>query len=126
MKKFVNRVLVFGLIFGSMTTFALAQSIKKQVTFFEPVKVNGVVVKAGTYDAAFDEESGQLIISKGKRIIAKAPARLEKLDKDSRSVYALWDVGGNTKPKVLTSVTLKDGNQAKLINAGDTKAEGAQ
>src|SRR6266699_2691942 len=109
MKKFVNRVLVFGLIFGSMTTFALAQSIKKQVTFFEPVKVNGVVVKAGTYDAAFDEESGQLIISKGKRIIAKAPARLEKLDKDSRSVYALWDVGGNTKPKVLTSVTLKDG-----------------
>jgi hypothetical protein len=124
MRKFVNRLIIFGLIFGSMAAVALAKPIKKQVTFAEAVKVNGVLVKSGTYDVAFDEETGQLTIFKGKRTVAKAAAGLEKLNKNSRVVYALWSPDeSNTEPKVLTSITLRDGNQAKLVNAGDAKAE---
>jgi len=118
---------LFALIYGSLTMVALANPIRKQVTFMEPVKVNGVLVKAGTYDVAFDEGTSELTISKGKLTIAKATARLEKLEKSSRTVYALWsDVNSYNEPKVLTSVTVRNGTQAKLVNAGDTKAAGAQ
>jgi hypothetical protein len=124
MKNFVNRVIIFGLIFGSMTAVALAKPIRKQMTFSEPVRVNGVIVKPGTYDVAFDEETKELTISKGKRVIAKAPAQLEKLNKDTHVVYELsTDDLNSTEPKVLTRVGLKGRIQAKLLSEADVKAE---
>jgi hypothetical protein len=127
MNKFVKRVISFCLLFGALTFVAWAKSGRKQVTFLEPVKVNDILIKAGTYDATFDEESGQLIIFKGSRAIAKAPARLEKTEKNSRTVYVLADgEKGAGEPKVLTSITLRDGTRAKLVNPGDNRAEGSQ
>jgi hypothetical protein len=125
MKEFVNRVIVLGLIFVSMTTVAIAKPIRKQVTFSEPVKVNGVLVKPGTYDVAFDEEKGELRISKGKRVLAKAPAQLEKVSKDSHILYELSsDDVDSTEPKVLARVGLKERLQAKLLNEADVNVGG--
>jgi uncharacterized protein with WD repeat len=127
MRDFVNCAIMFVLIFGSMTVVAMAKTIKKQVTFYEPVEVNGTIVKAGTYDVVFDDETGNLTILKGKREMAKGAAHLEKVKKDSRTVYEVWsDPGDDARTKVLTSVQLRDGNQARILTARDTKAEGAQ
>jgi len=127
MRDFVNCAIMFALIFGSMTVVAMAKTIKKQVTFYEPVEVNGTIVKAGTYDVVFDDETGYLTILKGKQQVAKGAAHLEKVNKDSRTVYVLWSFpGDDARTKVLTSVKLKDGNQARILTARDTKAEGAQ
>jgi hypothetical protein len=127
MRDFVNCAIMFVLIFGSMTVVAMAKTIKKQVTFYEPVEVNGTIVKAGTYDVVFDDEKGNLTILKGKQEVAKGAAHLEKVNKDSRTVYELWSFpGDDARTKVLTSVKLKDGNQARILTARDTKAEGAQ
>jgi hypothetical protein len=122
MIKFVNRLIAVGLIVGSMSVIGMAKEIKKQVTFDEPVKVNGTVIKAGTYQVIFDEATSELTIFKGKKVQAKASASLEKLDKRSEQVYTLL-TEANPESKVLTSVSLGNGNQAKLVNAGDTKAE---
>lgn len=127
MRDFLNRVIIFGLIFGSMTAVALGKPLRKKITFTEPVKVNGVLVKPGSYQVEFDDETRELTISKGKRVIAKAPAQLEILNKDSQFMYELLgDDVSSKEPKLLTRVGLKDRIQAKLLNAADVKAEGVR
>ena len=121
MIKFVNRIIAVGLIVGSMFVIGMAKEIKKQVTFDEPVRVNGTTIKAGTYEVTFDEATSELTIFKGKKVQAKASASLEKLEKGSKQVYSLL-TDANSESKVLTSVNLGNGNQVKLVNAGDTKA----
>ena len=127
MRDFLNRVIIFGLIFGSMTAVALGKPLRKQISFTEPVKVNGVLVKPGSYQVEFDDETRELTISKGKRVIAKAPAQLEIHNEDSRFVYELLsdDIKSN-EARLLTRVGLKDRIQAKLLNAADVKAEGVR
>ncbi|HVQ36962.1 MAG TPA: hypothetical protein VMS31_05490 [Pyrinomonadaceae bacterium] len=126
MRTFIVRIIFAGLILASMTVIGLAKENKRQVTFDEPVKVNGTLVKAGTYEVIFADETGQLTIFKGKKSVAQASARLEKLETKTGQRYAVWsEVGNSDEPKVLTSVTLQDGYQAKLVNAGDLKAEGS-
>jgi hypothetical protein len=127
MKSFMIRVILFGLILGSMTAVALAKSIKKQMTFSEPVRVNGVIVRPGTYDVAFDEETRELTIFKGKRVIARSPAQLEKLDEDSHVAYELKrDDLNDSEPKLLTRVGLKRRIHAKLLNGAGVKTESIQ
>jgi hypothetical protein len=122
MIKFVNRIIVVGLMVGSMSVIGMAKEIKKQVTFDEPVRVNGTLIKPGTYQVTFDEATSELTIFKGKKVQAKATARVETLPKGSEQVYALL-TEANADSKVLTSISLGKGNQAKLVNAGETKAE---
>ena len=120
MRKAMIRTLVLGLILGAFSAVGTAKENKRHITFDEPVTVNGTLVKAGNYEVVFTDETGQLTIFKGKKEIAQSGARLEKMEKDTGQVYSVW---GSKEPKVLTSVTLKDGYQAKLVNAGLPNAE---
>jgi hypothetical protein len=127
MIKLITRTMVLGLILGSMCIIGVAKENKKHVTFDEPVTVNGTLVKPGTYAVVFDDVTGQLTIFKGKKEIAKASARLEKLERDTGQVYSSWsNASKSEEPGVLTSVTMKDGYQAKLVNAGEMRTEGSQ
>jgi len=101
---------------------ALAKEIKKQVTFSDPVVVNGTLVKKGTYDAVFNDETNELSIVKGRKVIARAPAQLEKRTVRDRAVYETRDNAGDSNNAVLVSVTLKDGNQATIANGGNGNA----
>lgn len=121
MIRVINRIIVLGLIVAAIAVVGMAKEIKKQVTFGEPVKVNGTLVKAGTYKVSFDETTSELTIFKDKKVLAKASAQLEKLDKRSGVYWLLSNAG--TEPQTLTAVSLGNGNRAKLVNTGDTKAE---
>ena len=125
MIKLINRLVVMVLAGAIASGVALAKEIKKQVTFSDPVVVNGTVVKKGTYDAVFDDQSNELSIVKGDKIVAKAPAKLEKREERDHAVYTTRAQDGSTNV-VLLSVTLKDGNQATIVNSGDANAGGAQ
>jgi hypothetical protein len=126
MKKLANRIaliLVLGVITSGLT---FAKAIRKQVTFSEPVVLNGTLVKAGSYNVAFDDESGELTISKGKKVVASAPARLEKVAEKSRSSYEYRnETDGAAVTAVLVSITFEDGNQATIDTNGESKG-GAQ
>src|SRR6185436_20604029 len=102
MRKAMIRTLVLGLILGSFSVFGMAKENKRRVTFDAPVTVNGTLVKAGNYEVVFADETGQLTIFKGKKQIAQAPARLEKIEKDNGQVYAIWgNPASSNEPKVL-------------------------
>jgi hypothetical protein len=127
MTKYMIRAIVLSLIMGSISIIGMAKEIKRHVTFDEPVTVNGTLVKSGNYDVVFDDATGQLTIFKGKKEIAKASARLEKLERNTEQVYGAWsNATDSSEPKILMSVTLKDGYLAKLVNTGQMNAEGSQ
>jgi hypothetical protein len=77
MKSIMNRMLVVLLVGALTSVVALAKVQKHRVTFDSDIKVNGTVVKKGTYDVKFDDQSGQLTIAKNGKVVAQAMARLE-------------------------------------------------
>jgi predicted aspartyl protease len=79
-------VSVFVLIGIITSGVAFARTIRKEVTFGEVVAVNGAVVKKGSYNVMFDDQTNEVTMSKGRRVMAKAPAQLEPRDRD-HSIY---------------------------------------
>jgi hypothetical protein len=128
MKRFVNRMVIILMVGAMASVLAFGKTTKKEVTFDKAVMVNGTVVKPGTYSVAFDDETGELTINKSTKVVARTQARLEKLEGRSQVDYQTRaEAGGPTEAPVLVSVTLKDRNQATIVNAGDSnKGESAQ
>ena len=122
MIKLVDRLVVMVLVGAIASGVALAKEIKKQVTFSDPVVVNGTLVKKGTYDAVFNDQTNELSIVKGGKVVASAPAQLEKRAGRDRAIYETRDKEGDSNNAVLVSVTLKDGNQATIVNSGNGNA----
>ena len=121
MIRLVNRLVVVVLVGAIASGVALAKEIKKKVTFSQPVVVNGTPVKKGTYDAVFDDQTSELSIVKDGKVVARAPAQLEKRVQRDRAVYVTRTEEGDSTKSVLISVTLKDGNQATIVMATRTQ-----
>ena len=78
MRKYVNRFVVLLVVCALSSSMALAAEQSKKVTFRSDVKLNGTVIKKGTYQVSFDDKTGELSIARGKTVVAKGSARLEK------------------------------------------------
>jgi hypothetical protein len=126
MVKLVNRLVVMVLVGAIAGGGAFAKVIKKAVTFSEPMAVNGTVVKSGTYEAVFDDQTNELSLVKGRKVVARTPAQLEKRDERVHSDYEFRRKEGDSTNAVLMSVTLKGGDQASILNSGDSNAAGSQ
>jgi uncharacterized protein YeaC (DUF1315 family) len=122
MIKLVDRLVVMVLVGAIASGVALAKEIKKQVTFTDSVVVNGTLVKKGTYEAVFNDQTNELSIVKGGKVVASASAQLEKRVGRDRAIYETRDKEGDSNNAVLVSVTLKDGNQATIVNSGNGNA----
>ena len=126
MTKILNRLVVMVLVGAVAGGVAFAKEIKKEVTFSQPVAVDGTLVKKGTYDAVFDDQTNELSIVKGRKVVARAPAQLEKRVERDHADYVTWQKEGDSTRAILLSVTLKDGNQATIVNIGESKAADMQ
>jgi hypothetical protein len=126
MIRLVNRLMVVFLVGAIASGVALAKVLKKEVTFSEPVVVNGTLVKSGTYNAVFDDQTNELSIVKAKKVVAQAPAQLEKRVVRDNGVYVTRDKKGDLTNAVLISVTLNESTRATIVNSGDANAASAQ
>ena len=78
MKTTFNRI-AFALLICSLTaTAAFAKASKETVKFPVDMKVNGTLVRKGTYDVKFDEDKGELSIMQDNKLIARTNATVEK------------------------------------------------
>lgn len=113
MKHLFNRVVIL-LVVGAMTSItALATTSNRQVTFNRDVTVNGAPVKAGTYKATFDDQTGEFKLLRGKKVVANAMARSEKVTGPFRSAFSLTADGASY---ALVSINMNSTNQAVIIN----------
>ena len=76
MKSMVSKMMAVLMVSALTGVVAFAKVHKQKVTFESDMKVNGTLVKKGTYDLKFDDESGQLSIEKKVKTVAQAWANL--------------------------------------------------
>ena len=115
MKHLFSRSLIL-LAVGAMTSITgLAMTTNRQVTFSRDLTVNGAPVKAGTYKATFDDRTGEFKLIRGKKVVANATARLEKVTGPFRGAYALTP---NGESLALVSINMNSTNQAVIVNGG--------
>ena len=81
---------------GALTSVvALAKVQKQRVTFEDDIKVNGILVKKGTYEVKFDDQTGQLAIIKNGKVVAEANAKLEQRAKKASDFQVRSTVNGD-------------------------------
>lgn len=113
MKHLYKRTVILLVVCAMASLTALATTTTRQVTFHRVVTVNGTPVKAGTYKVKFDETTGEFTILDGKKLVAKATARLEKLQADTQSSYSMKAEGENS---VLVSIIMDSRSRAIIVN----------
>jgi hypothetical protein len=84
MKLVIKGLMVACLLVTLAAATAFGNTKKSTIAFSADTKVNGTIVKKGKYEAVYDDQSGELSIFKGGKLIAKAAARLEKRDQKAR------------------------------------------
>src|SRR5215207_3545377 len=77
MKSVVNRIVVALLLVTMTSMAAFAKSKKTNVTFTVDTKVNETLVKSGTYEAVFNEETGELSIVKDRKVVVRTATQLK-------------------------------------------------
>ena len=114
MKHLFQRTVIFLCVCALTGVAALATTLTREVAFSRALTVNGAPVKAGTYKVTFDDQTGQLTVLDGKKVVAQAPARLDNLK--GGSGYTTRTVGGST---ILIGVFMGGDNQATILNDAD-------
>jgi hypothetical protein len=111
------------LMVGALTgVVALAKVHKEKVTFDSDIKVNGTLVKKGTYDVKFDDESGQLSITKNGKTVAQATAKLEQREKKANDFQLRSTVNGDETN--LTGITFGGSDKNVVITSGGSSTTG--
>jgi hypothetical protein len=123
MKSIVNKM-VAVLMVGALTgVVALAKVQKHKVTFENDIKVNGTLVKKGTYEVKFDDETGQLSITKNGKTVAQAMARIEQREKKAND-FQLRSTG-NGDEQQLTGVTFGGSDKDVVITNSGASTTGS-
>jgi hypothetical protein len=117
MKSIVNRIMVVMLVGALTSVVALAKVHKERVTFDNDIKVNGTLVKKGTYEVKFDDETGQLSFKKNGKVVAEAMARTEQRNKKAADFQVRSSESGNEQQ--LVSITFGGSDKDIMIaNSG--------
>ncbi|MDQ2856271.1 MAG: hypothetical protein M3R68_08080, partial [Acidobacteriota bacterium] len=79
MKYFVRHLSIGLVVLALAAVMAFGKDKIKEdwVTFSNDVSVGGSTVKAGEYKVRFNQETGELAIVKGSKVVAKTTARLQ-------------------------------------------------
>ena len=116
MRSIVNRIVVVVMVGALTSVAALAKVHKHTVTFDSDVKVNGTLVKKGTYDVKFDDATGQLSINKNGKTVAQTMTKLEARDKKANG-FQLRSVGTGDDMQ-LVGVTFAGSDKDVVITGG--------
>ena len=118
MKSILKRVAVV-LVVGALTSvLALAKVQKHHVTLESDLKVNDTVLKKGTYDVKFDDQTGKLSILQNNKVVVETMTRLEPRSKKASDFQIRSSGSGDVAQ--LVGVTF--GGSDKDINVSNNGA----
>ena len=124
MKSGAKRTVVALLIAVMTSAMAFAKSKKETVTLPSDLSVNGTLVKKGTYEVKFDEQTNELSILKGSKVVAKATARVEQSGDKARSFEIRSSGGGDAAQ--LVAVRFGGSSQSIVLNQNGGQTTGNQ
>ena len=123
MKSIVNRMMVVLLVGALTGVVALAKVQKQKVTFESDIKVNGTLVKKGTYEVRFNDETGQLAIVKNGKTVAEAMARVEPRSKKANDFQLRSTTNGDQTQ--LTGVTFGGSDKDIVLSNNGASTSGS-
>lgn len=123
MKSIVSKVAAVVMVGALTSVVAFAKVHKEKVTFDSDIKVNGTVVKKGTYDLKFDDESGQLSITKNGKVVAQAMAKAEQREKKANDFQLRSTTNGDETN--LIGVTFGGSDKNVVITSSGSSTTGA-
>ena len=123
MKSIVNRIVVVVMIGALASVAAFAKTHKQRVSFENDIKVNGTVVKKGTYYVKFDDENGQLSIVKNGKVVVQAMAKLEQREKKANDFQLRATTNGDETS--LIGVTFGGSDKNVVITGSGSTSTGA-
>jgi hypothetical protein len=108
-----------------MSASALAKGKSEWVTLPQDVVINGTLVKKGEYKLKFDEQTGELLFLKGKKVVARTSARIEKREKGAPRTEFGTILEGDTA--TLRSITFRGERESIIMHerGGTTEAPAA-
>ena len=119
----ISIIILCALLGGS----ALANVKTNKVRFNEDVTVDGTLVKKGDYKVTFDDQSKELTIRSGNKIVVKTTASLEAIKSQNRFTPAYkTKVAKEGSAPLLTSVYLGGANAVIGGTSADAPAATAQ
>jgi hypothetical protein len=125
MRKIVNRLMMILALCALASALAVAKGKSEDVTLPQDVVINGTLVKKGEYKLRFDEETGELLFLKGKKVVARANARLEKREKSAqRTEFGMIQQGD---AKALRSIAFRGERETIVMHekGGSTETPAA-
>ncbi|MGI9166460.1 MAG: hypothetical protein ACR2G5_08755 [Pyrinomonadaceae bacterium] len=125
MKSATNRI-VIALVITVMTgVLAFANNKKETITFPTDMQVGGTLVKKGTYKVKFDDQTHELLIVDGKKVLARTTTTVEKRSRKARGFLFSSMANGETDTKRLVSITFSGSNENIVVSQGGGQAEGS-
>jgi hypothetical protein len=123
MKSIVSKMVSVVMVGALTSVVAFAKVQKEKVTFDSDIKVNGTVVKKGTYDLKFDDESGQLSITKNGKVVAQAMAKSEQREKKAND-FQLRSTSDKGETNLI-GVTFNGSDKNVVITGSGSSTTGA-
>ena len=122
MKSIVNRIMVVLAIAALTSVVASAKVHKQTVTFENDTKVNGTLVKKGSYDVKFDDATGQLSIVKNGKVVAQATTKAEQRETKAKDFQLRTGVSGDDVQ--LVGVTFGGSDKDIVVTGGAGSTSG--
>ena len=123
MKSIVSKMVTVVMVGALTSVVAFAKVHKEKVTFDSDIKVNGTLVKKGTYDMKFNDETGQLSIIKNGKTVAEAMAKVESRSKKADDFQMRSTVNGGEQQ--LTGVTFGGSDKDVVISNSGPSTTGS-
>ncbi len=113
MRKIATLIMMMALC-AAMSAQAFAKAKSELVTLPQDVVINGTLVKKGQYRLKFDEQTGELLFLKNKKVVARTSARLEKREKGAeRTEFGMFQEG---ESKTLRSITFRGERESIVMH----------
>lgn len=125
MRKTANRLMITLFLCALMTSQGFAKGKSEQVKLPQDVVINGTLVKKGEYKLKFDEQTGELLLLKGKKVVARTSARIEKREKDAQRTEFGTIMNGDSR--TLRSITFRGERESIVMHerGGTTESPAA-
>ena len=119
MKQCMSKTAVVGLVLAMALSVNTLAKGKKTLTIYEKSRVNDVVLEPGDYkvEVAESGNSANVMIYKGKQLVAKAVAQPEKLERKAGRNSVRFALEGDKAPKII-ELRLSGDSQAYKLGDG--------
>jgi len=123
MRKMINLVVIVAVVCLLSTLTVFGKDKSEFINLPQDVVINGTLVKKGAYKLKFDEKTGELLLMRGSKVVAKTNARLEKREeKADRTEFSTFSNGSQNE---LRGITFRGENEKIVLSQGGAASQPA-